>query len=74
MTSMESMESRPGYLTAEQVMDMLHIRSKQTLYRYLAEGLPSHQVRSRGRRLFDPAEVRQWVDSRWTERSAGESA
>jgi len=71
---MTSMESRPDYLDVDQVMELLHIRSKTTLHRYLGEGLPSHQIRPGGRRLYDPVEVRAWIESRWSERNADDGA
>lgn len=45
--------------------------SRATLYRYLAAGLPSHQITgANGRRFFDLAEVDAWLRSRCTDREA----
>ena len=35
-----------------------------TLARWIDAGLPCHQVHRRGRRLFDLAEIDQWVATR----------
>lgn len=74
VTRITTMESRPELLTAPEVMALLRIKARQTLYRYEAEGLPFHQVKAGGRKLYDPGEVRAWIESRWNERAAGESA
>jgi predicted DNA-binding transcriptional regulator AlpA len=60
--------------TTEQVMKRLHT-SRQTLYKYLEAGLPSHQPGGpNSTRLFDPIEVDEWVRSRCSDPSAGEAA
>ena len=65
-TRITSMESRPELFTVEEIMDYLRIKARQTLARYEADGLPFHQVRPGGRKLYDPSEVRAWLDSRWS--------
>lgn len=62
----------PRYLTTPQVMEVLHIRSRVTLRAYEREGLPFHQLRPNGRKLYDPAQVAAWIDSRCTTRAPGE--
>ena len=63
-----------GYLSIPEVCEYLGI-SHPTLYRWMKQGLPSHQISSpRGRRLFVRAEIDGWICSRWTERAAGETA
>jgi DNA-binding transcriptional MerR regulator len=75
VTRMTTMESRPELITAPEVMDLLRIKSRQTLARYEAEGLPFHQIRTRGRKLYDPTEVRAWIiESRWSAPAEGETA
>lgn len=55
--------------TVEQVRSRLHI-SRQTLYRYLEDGLPCHQPGGeKGTRLFDPVEVDMWIRSRCSDRT-----
>lgn len=60
--------------TTEQVTERLHI-SRPTLYKYLADGLPSHQPGGKGTpRLFDPLEVDEWVRSRCSDLTPGDGA
>lgn len=55
-----------GYLSINEVCEYLGI-SHPTLYRWLKQGLPSHQINPpRGRRLFVQAEVDAWICSRWS--------
>lgn len=60
--------------TTNQVLERLHI-SRPTLYRYLEDGLPSHQPGGpNAPRLFDPHEVDAWVRSRCSDLTPGEDA
>ncbi len=63
------------YLTVKQVAALLHV-TEQTIYRWLKQPdpIPSHQVAVRGRRLFDPAEVQEWIRFRCTSPDAGQVA
>lgn len=49
--------------------------SRATLYRYIDDGLPSHQPAGRnGRRLFDQDEIDAWLRNRCSDRVAGHDA
>lgn len=51
-------------LTFDEIREVLNV-SRATLYRWIGEGLPSHQPGGpKGRRLFDPDEVAVWIKSR----------
>ena len=65
----------PQYQTVQEVADLLQVQPV-TIYRWLKleDPIPSHQVRPRGRRLFDPTEVQAWVRSRCTSPDAGQVA
>lgn len=55
-----------GYLSVSEITRRLGV-SRQTLYRWLDAGLPSHQPGGpKGRRLFVPVEVDSWVRARCT--------
>lgn len=59
-------------MSIREVCEYLGI-SHPTLYRWMKQGLPSHQINPpRGRRLFDRGEVDAWIYSRCTARDAGE--
>lgn len=66
-------ETATPYLSWREVMELLHIRSRVTLYRYEAEGLPFHQVRKGGPKLYDREQVQAWVNSRCSAPTPGEA-
>jgi predicted DNA-binding transcriptional regulator AlpA len=68
------MKDRRQLLTAPEIMEVLRIKARQTLYRYEAEGLPFHQIKPGGRKLYDPAEVLDWIGSRWSRQAPGQTA
>jgi predicted DNA-binding transcriptional regulator AlpA len=65
VTDVEFEPIRPPFLSSREIRAALRI-SEPTLYRYLADGMPSHQINARGRRYYDLEEVRAWVMSRCT--------
>ena len=70
-----SFQVTPQYLTVKQVAELLHV-TEQTIYRWLKQPdpIPSHQMAVRGRRLFDPVEVQEWVRFRCTSPTPGQVA
>jgi hypothetical protein len=68
------LEIAEPFITAEDLMTRLHVTSRVTLTRYMAAGLPSHQITPRGRRLYLWSEVQAWVKSRCTSPAPGEVA
>ena len=65
--------TEPKWLTTKQIAARLQV-SRATLYRYLADGLPSHQAGGKkGDRRYDPDEVDEWIRSRCFAKS-GEGA
>lgn len=64
VTRMTSMQLPPGYIGATDAARHLGV-SRQTVYRWLELGLPSHQPAGpRGRRIFKLTELDAWIDSR----------
>ena len=59
---MTFMELASDYITIDGLMEEFHIRSKTTVHRLIALGLPVHQMRPRGRLLFRLDEVQAWMD------------
>ena len=68
-----SFDPPPQYMTLQQVADMFQVQ-QVTIYRWLKlpDPIPSHQVAKRGRRLFDPVEVQEWVRFRCTSPTPGQ--
>ena len=61
------------YMTVQQAADMPSVQPV-TIYQVCPEPIPSHQVTPRGRRLFDPDEVHEWVRFRCTSPAPGQVA
>lgn len=76
-TSSDSIIALPAsvsdYMSVQDVAKLLGV-SRATVYRYVADGMPSHSPGGpKGRRLFDPLEVQEWVKSRCSQPSPDES-
>jgi excisionase family DNA binding protein len=68
------LESTPTYWDIGELMSRLHVKARQTIYRYVElDGLPAHRLPG-GAYLFDPLEVDAWVKSRCTSPDAGQVA
>jgi predicted DNA-binding transcriptional regulator AlpA len=65
VTDVEFTQVPHPFLSSREIRAALRI-SEQTLYDWLAEGMPSHQIKPRGRRFYDLDEVRTWVKTRCT--------